>query len=96
MAPPTEHRRVAVRVSGRVQGVGFRYATVDAAQALGVSGWVRNTHDGAVELVAEGTEPRLQELIAWCWRGPAGARVSSVATRWLPSSGEFHGFRIAY
>lgn len=96
MAPTTDHARVAVRVSGRVQGVGFRYATVDTAEALGVTGWVRNTHDGAVELVAEGTAARLQELIAWCWRGPAGARVSTVATRWLPSTGEFPGFRITY
>jgi acylphosphatase len=96
MAAPIELRRIAVRVDGRVQGVGFRYATLDAAQALGVTGWVRNTHDGAVELVAEGREQCLQELIAWCWRGPAGARVSSVATQWLASTGEFHGFRIAY
>jgi len=96
MAQTVEHRRVAVRVSGRVQGVGFRYAAMDAAQALDVTGWVRNTHDGTVELVAEGPESRLQELIAWCWRGPAGARVNTVATRWLPSTGEFVGFRITY
>jgi acylphosphatase len=70
--------RVRVVVSGRVQGVGFRYATVSEARRLGLDGWARNLPDGSVEIVAEGDAAAVGELIAWSRQGPPGARVTSV------------------
>jgi acylphosphatase len=84
--------RIVVRIRGRVQGVGFRYAAIAEARHLGITGWVRNTHDGDVELVAEGSADRLRRLLTWCHTGPPGARVTQVAPEWRPFAGEFEGF----
>ena len=65
-------------VSGRVQGVGYRYFVLRQAEALGVSGFARNLPDGVVEVVAEGAEPLLAELEAVLKEGPAFASVSHV------------------
>jgi acylphosphatase len=92
--PDTQQARVWLRITGRVQGVGFRYSALDEARRLGVTGWVRNTHDGAVELVAEGERDRLQRLATWCHVGPRGALVTDVEERWLEYKGEFADFRI--
>jgi len=89
-----QHARAWLRISGRVQGVGFRYSAMDEARRLGVTGWVRNTHDGAVEMVAEGDHAQLQRLITWCHGGPPGALVTNVEERWLDHRGEFTDFRI--
>ena len=67
-----------VAVRGRVQGVGFRWFVRERARALGLTGWVRNTSDGAVEVLAEGNDDALQKLRALLRSGPAGARVSEV------------------
>ncbi|MFQ5666840.1 MAG: acylphosphatase [Candidatus Binatia bacterium] len=91
---PVQQARVALHIKGRVQGVGYRFSVVDEAQRLQLTGWVRNTHDGAVELVAEGAQVRLQRLVTWCHRGPRGALVTEVEQRWLPYAGQFDGFRI--
>jgi acylphosphatase len=72
-------RRVRAIVAGRVQGVGFRAATVVEARAYGLTGWVRNLDDGSVELEAQGDEARVGALLAWCAKGPPAARVTSVA-----------------
>lgn len=81
---PTKHtetsiKRVRVRVDGLVQGVFFRASTQAKANALGLTGWVRNTPDGAVELQAQGPEQAISELLAWCRHGPPAARVRDVA-----------------
>ncbi len=89
-------KRVILRIEGRVQGVGFRYSALDEARHFGLTGWVRNTHDGAVELVAEGPEDQLRRLVSWCRVGPPGGRVANVSEQWLPYSGEFDSFRITY
>lgn len=82
-------------VSGRVQGVGYRYSAVGAARRIGgLTGWVRNLDDGRVEAVAEGPREKLEELIAWCRVGPPSARVEGVEVSWQPASGEFAGFGI--
>ena len=65
-------------IRGRVQGVGFRYAMCREAQRLGLAGWVRNRHDGAVEAVAAGNDAVVEALHRWAQRGPGGARVESV------------------
>lgn len=86
--------RVRARVTGLVQGVFYRASTVERAEELGLSGWVRNTSDGAVELEAEGPEDRVEALVAWCQKGPPAARVRDVATEWVPATGGDRGFRV--
>ena len=67
-----------IRVFGRVQGVWFRGWAVDAATALGLSGWVRNRRDGSVEILAEGSEEAIAALVEQCRRGPSAARVERI------------------
>jgi acylphosphatase len=87
--------RARVLVSGRVQGVAFRQQAVDAAQRLGVTGWVRNLPDGRVEALVEGDKPSVDALVAWCRHGPRLARVDEMRVTWEPHRGEFGDFRIA-
>jgi acylphosphatase len=81
-----------VWIEGRVQGVGFRWATGQQARSLDVAGWVRNNPDGAVEAVFEGEPERVDALVAWCRRGPGGARVDDVRVELEAANGE-RGFR---
>lgn len=85
-------KRVHLYVSGRVQGVWFRQGTAQQAQALGLTGWVRNLSDGRVEVVAEGEPWRLERLIAYCHDGPPLARVEEVEVVEEPATGEFRSF----
>ena len=71
-------RTVTMTVSGRVQGVGFRYTMQAEAQRLGVDGWVRNRRDGSVEAFLTGDPDAVEGVIAWAHDGPAGARVDDV------------------
>jgi len=80
--------RVHVTVRGRVQGVGFRYDTALRARSLGLGGWVRNRSDGTVEAVFEGPGDRVESMLDWCGRGPAGARIDAVEADREPSAGE--------
>jgi acylphosphatase len=87
--------RLTARITGRVQGVGFRWWVRRHADALGVSGWVMNADDErAVELVAEGTPEALDELERLIGRGPPGALVDAVERHREPASGEYDGFGI--
>ncbi len=65
-------------VSGRVQGVGFRWHARQRAAQLGVVGWVRNTASGMVEVHAEGDEEAVDSLVEWLATGPAAAHVTSL------------------
>jgi acylphosphatase len=85
--------RAHVVVRGLVQGVYFRGETRERARSLGVAGWVRNRPDGAVEAMFEGAGERVESMVAWCRRGPAGARVDDVAVDWQQPDGE-QGFSI--
>ena len=69
-------RRVVVH--GRVQGVFFRGSTVEQAQEVGVSGWVRNRPDGTVEAVFEGSAAQVAEMVRYCREGPSWARVERI------------------
>jgi len=79
-----------LRISGRVQGVGYRMSMVAVAQQLGVCGWVRNRHDGTVEAMVQGTGPVIDDLIAWAHQGPPSARVDVVEV--TPAEGDFISF----
>ncbi len=88
--------RAHVIVSGRVQGVFFRTETQDEAYRQNVTGWVRNLPEGRVEAVFEGDKARVDALIEFCRRGPPGARVTIVDTKWETFTGGFKTFSIRY
>ena len=83
-------------IHGRVQGVFFRAETVERASALNLTGYVRNAYDGTVEVLAEGEERPLQELLAWCHKGPSAAKVAQVEVEWTAYSDGHKGFTIRY
>lgn len=89
-------KQLRVRVVGRVQGVYFRASTRDQARRLGLRGWVRNRDDGAVELLAEGAEAALGQLLAWVRRGPPGAQVEAVEAQWAAATDEDAGFEVRH
>jgi len=65
-------------IFGKVQGVGFRAATVRQARLCGVTGWVRNAADGSVQVLAQGSTDAVDQLLSWLYKGPAAAKVDSV------------------
>ncbi|MCF8151085.1 MAG: acylphosphatase [Burkholderiaceae bacterium] len=79
-------------ISGRVQGVGFRYSMAAQARLLGVCGWVRNRRDGSVEAMIAGDAGQIEQMLAWCHTGPAGCAVEKVSIQ--PGRDEFAGFEI--
>jgi len=81
-----------LRISGRVQGVGFRYALADEARARNLCGWVRNRRDGSVEAVIAGVEADVEALVAWARRGPPAAQVTAVAVE--PATTDAREFEI--
>jgi len=87
-------KRIHLIVKGRVQGVYYRASAQREAKRLGLTGWVVNRPDGSVEIVAEGEEDQVKDLLAWAQHGPATARVEKIDTRWRSYTGEFSEFRI--
>lgn len=87
-------KRVHMHVAGRVQGVWYRASAAKRAEALGLTGWVRNLPDGRVELVAEGDAAAVDALLSWCRRGPPLARVTQLEVREASVTGEFGGFAV--
>ncbi len=81
-----------LRISGRVQGVGFRYSMQHEAERLGVTGWVRNCRDGTVEAVVDGSATAVEAILEWARRGPPVARVQGVAI--TETSGHFPRFEL--
>ena len=73
--PVTTHR---LEIRGRVQGVGYRDAAVQAAFQCAVQGWVRNRREGHVEAFVQGDHAAVERFVAWCRRGPPLARVAEV------------------
>lgn len=86
--------RAHVIVSGRVQGVLFRWETLRRARSLGICGWVRNLPDGRVEALLEGEEKNVNKLLDWMRVGPEMAVVKSLEVDWQPYKGDFSNFRI--
>ncbi|MDR2446218.1 MAG: acylphosphatase [Treponema sp.] len=83
-------------IAGRVQGVGFRYACQDTARTLGLSGWVRNTADGDVEVWSEGDEKKQTVFLKWLRRGPPYAKVESVTATPQKPTGAYKEFFIKF
>jgi acylphosphatase len=86
--------RLHAVIDGHVQGVGFRMFVMDQAQALKLTGWVRNTHSGKVEVTAEGNRSSLDTLLARLRQGPRSAFVTEVKAKWSDATGEFQRFDV--
>ena len=91
-----ETARVHVVIEGRVQGVFFRASTRDEARARGLGGWVRNLPDGRVEALFEGDRLVVENMLAWCHKGPPYAYVSRVEVERQTYVGDMADFRIVY
>jgi acylphosphatase len=89
-------KRIYAEVSGRVQGVGFRYFCKSLAETLGVSGWVRNLPGGNVELEAQAGPEELEEFLRKIRQGAPGSLVKNVATRDIPHEKEEGEFAIRF
>lgn len=87
-------KRIHVRVTGRVQGVGFRAFVLEVAEQAGLTGWVRNLGYDQVETVAEGPRHHLEWFALQLKRGPLGGRVEEAKVDWELASGEFTSFTI--
>lgn len=82
------------RITGRVQGVGYRQGARTMARSLGLVGWVRNLEDGSVDLFAQGTEESIDRLTTWLWAGPGPARVTGVESDSVAPDGTLRDFFI--
>jgi acylphosphatase len=83
-------------IHGRVQGVGFRFSTINQARRLGLKGYAANLFDGTVEVLAEGPPEKLDRLIAWLNHGPPMAHVTKVDHKILPFQGRYKQFGVKY
>ena len=89
-----DKRQFHAVVHGRVQGVNFRYYTLQTANQLALTGWVCNRPDRTVEVVAEGPPAALERLLAFLHSGPPSASVSHVEVQWRAAGGQFDRFEI--
>jgi acylphosphatase len=88
--------RANVTFRGKVQGVFFRHNTTLKADEFGVSGWVRNMHNGSVQAVFEGEKGHVERLIDWCQKNQPHAVVKEVNVKWEDYLGEFKNFEVRY
>ena len=92
MMSDADTKTVCVRISGRVQGVGYRAWAQKTARKLNLTGWVRNLTDGTVEAVVRGPTEAVEKFVADCQAGPMLARVKSVYTKPADTADELVGF----
>ncbi len=88
------HNRAHAYISGRVQGVSFRYYTYHEALKGGLSGWVRNLQDGRVEAVFEGDKGAIEKVLEWSQNGPPAADVDRVEVEWGEPADGLNGFKV--
>lgn len=88
--------RAHIFISGRVQGVSFRYSTSWRARKLGVFGWICNLPDGRVEAIFEGEKEKVEKLLERAKKGSFLARVDNFEIQWEDYKGEFEDFKIKY
>jgi acylphosphatase len=89
-------KRAQVFYSGRVQGVGFRYTVRELACGYEVTGFVRNLHDGRVELVAEGGQDEVQSFLEAIRASELGGYIRQAVENWSEATGEFKRFEIRF
>jgi acylphosphatase len=87
-------KRVELLIAGMVQGVGFRYYTYQKAQQLRITGWVKNLPDGRVEVLAEGEQSVLEELISELKTGPSFSSVRDIEITWSEPTGQYSSFEV--
>ena len=88
--------RLHLRLTGVVQGVGYRYHVAKRAHEFGLTGWVKNRADGSVEIEAVGERTMLQEFLSYVRIGPPGAHVAGVSVNWHNDSPDYTGFDIRF
>ena len=91
---PEDTLTVNMKITGKVQGVGFRYFVLQQAQELGVEGWVNNKPNGAVEALAQGDKEDLEQFIAKVKEGTTFSRVDNVNLEWMNKGEQYFGFEI--
>ena len=89
-------REIRLLITGRVQGIFFRVGTKETADQLGITGTVVNLSDGSVEVIAQGSEEQLENLIAYCHKGPVLAKVEQVVKEEREIKEKFSDFTILY
>jgi len=87
-------KQAHVFISGNVQGVGYRYFVKSNARKLGLTGWVRNTEDGGVEVLLQGEEYLIEKMIAQCKEGPFLAEVEHIGFEWEETEELLEDFKI--
>lgn len=88
--------RANVLVTGRVQGVSFRYYTLRKAESLGLTGWVKNLPNGSVQVLIEGNKAEVEQMIEWLRTGPSLANVKEIDYHFSEYTGEYDRFDIAF
>lgn len=88
--------RAHIIISGRVQGVFFRYTMEQVASKFNVTGWAKNRPDGKVEAALEGNKENVDKVIEWSHHGPSAAVIENVEVSWEEYAGEFKDFSIKY
>ncbi len=94
--PKADNAGARLKITGRVQKVGFRWFTVQWAQDLALGGFVRNQHDGSVYVETEGKRKRIESFIKELKQGPRGSQVDNVDIEWLNYEHNFRDFEIRY
>lgn len=85
-----------IKVTGRVQGVGFRYFVLKRAVELSITGWVKNTNDGGVLVMAQGDSADIETFLDYLALGPALARVTHITKTPMPSLENYREFRVRH
>ena len=91
---PEDYLTVNMKITGKVQGVGFRYFVLRQAQELGINGWVSNKSNGDVEALAQGEKADLEQFIAKVKEGTTFSRVDNVNLEWMNKGEQYFGFEI--
>ena len=89
-----EIARIQLIITGKVQGVGYRFSAKQQAEQLGITGWVKNRPNGHVEIMAEGYQQQLNQLLTWAQNGPQFANVDDIVINNLTAHNEFDQFTI--
>ena len=93
-SPPKNTLTVNMKITGKVQGVGFRFFVQQQAQKLGINGWVSNKSNGDVEALAQGEKVDLEQFIAKVKEGTTFSRVDNVNLEWMNKGEQYFGFEI--